>query len=149
MEPAAFKATFSDFRLVKGRKQAQFVFEVPLEQADKALDCLGGVPRSDNETWVGIAKLSLKDEAEKKPEKPRKRFDELPISQQCALTCADVGFQRWLNVSDEKAAAERVRIICMVESRSELDRNESAARLWAQINQTFLSETGRMPEARG
>ncbi len=35
-------ATFSDFRLVKGRKVCQLVCEVPLEQADAALAALGG-----------------------------------------------------------------------------------------------------------
>jgi hypothetical protein len=31
-EPAAVKATFSDFRLIKGRKQAQLVLEIPIEE---------------------------------------------------------------------------------------------------------------------
>jgi hypothetical protein len=42
---AAIKATFSDFRLIKGRKQAQLVLEVPIEQADNALAALGGIPQ--------------------------------------------------------------------------------------------------------
>jgi hypothetical protein len=29
-EPAAQKATFSDFRLIKGRKQAQLILEIPI-----------------------------------------------------------------------------------------------------------------------
>jgi hypothetical protein len=56
--PAAFKATFSDFRLVKGRKVAQIVVEVPIEEADNALKALGGIPRPDLERWVAVARLS-------------------------------------------------------------------------------------------
>lgn len=55
--PAAFKATF-DFRLVKGRKVAQIVVEVPIEEADNALKALGGIPRPDLERWVAVARLS-------------------------------------------------------------------------------------------
>lgn len=150
MNAAAFKATFSDFRLIKGRKQAQFVFEVPLEQADKALECLGGVPRPDNETWVGIARLA-EQKAEPKPQEPkaRKRFDELPLSQQCALRCADTVFQFWCNVATEQGAADRVRSICGIQSRAELDSDERAARLWKQIEHDFLTGTGRIAEQRG
>lgn len=56
--PAATLATFSDFRIVKTRKLAQFVFEVPIEDADKALAALGGLPRSDGERWCGIALIT-------------------------------------------------------------------------------------------
>jgi hypothetical protein len=55
--PAAIKATFADFRIIKTRKLAQFVFELPIEQADAALVALGGLPRSDAERWAAIALL--------------------------------------------------------------------------------------------
>lgn len=58
MAEAVTRATFSDFRLIKGRKVAQFVFEVAAEQADDALDALGGLPRADVDRWCAIARLS-------------------------------------------------------------------------------------------
>jgi hypothetical protein len=56
-EPSAIKATFADFKIVKTRKLAQLIFEIPIEQADSALAALGGIPRSDAERWVAIALL--------------------------------------------------------------------------------------------
>ena len=53
----AIAGTFSDFRLIKGRKVAQFIIEVPLETADQALAALGGIPNPHAEKWVGIARL--------------------------------------------------------------------------------------------
>jgi hypothetical protein len=57
MTAAAFEATFSDFKIIRGRKVAQVVLEVPLEAADTALRVLGGVPRPDAECWVAVARL--------------------------------------------------------------------------------------------
>lgn len=56
--PAAFKASFADFRLIKGRKVAQVIVEVPLEEADNALAALGGLPRPDVDRWVAVARLN-------------------------------------------------------------------------------------------
>lgn len=67
--PSAFQATFSDVRLVKGRKVCQLVFELPLEGADAALSALGGFPRPDREVWVGVARLDL-PKGDSEPPKP-------------------------------------------------------------------------------
>ena len=52
-----FKGAYADFKLIKTRKQAQFIFEVPLEDATAALKVMGGLPRPDQETWAAIAVL--------------------------------------------------------------------------------------------
>ena len=57
--PAAFQATYSDFKLIKGRKCAQIILEVDIERADAALEALGGVPQPHRETWVGVARIDL------------------------------------------------------------------------------------------
>ena len=56
MTDAAILATFSDFALVRSRKVARLIFEVPIEQAKKALDTLG-MPDPAGETWCGIARV--------------------------------------------------------------------------------------------
>lgn len=61
-EPAAFSATYSDWKIVKGRKVVQIVFEVPVEAAGHAYNVLDGMPRFGAEKWFGIARL------EKQPE---------------------------------------------------------------------------------
>lgn len=55
--PAAFSATYSDLKLIKTRKVVQFVFEVPLEAAEHAMNVLGGMPSPMSEKWFAIARL--------------------------------------------------------------------------------------------
>ncbi len=55
--PAAFKATYSDWKLVKTRGVVQVIFEVPLADSDTAYEILGGMPNHANERWFGIAAL--------------------------------------------------------------------------------------------
>jgi len=146
MEAAAISATFSDFRIVKGRKVAQLVLEVPLEKANSALAALGGIPQPATETWVAVARLTAEPKSEKPKE--RRRFEELPLSQQAALRCNDPEFQGWLDVANADRAAAEVRLRCAVKSRAELDSNNFAADLWRDLDSCFLSETGRVTEQR-
>lgn len=60
--PAAFSATYSDLRLIKGRKVVQFVFEVPLEAAEHAMNVLGGMPSPMSEQWFAIARMQKPQE---------------------------------------------------------------------------------------
>lgn len=62
-EPAAILATFSDVKLIKGRKVAQLIFEIPLEQAHSALNVLG-MPQTEVDVWCGIAKLKSKPQTQ-------------------------------------------------------------------------------------
>lgn len=114
MKPAAFKATYSDFRLVKGRKIAQFIFEVPLEGADEALEILGGVPRPDREAWCAVARLqgsevtppatedtvpSAQPAPVPTPDKPArasKSWHEMDYAQQAGVLCNDPKFRAFL-----------------------------------------------------
>lgn len=153
MAPPAFKAAFSDFKLVKTRKVAQLIFEVPVEGADAALQTLGGLPRSDAEVWCGIARLA--------PEKPatasrnanggdakeRRPFKELPFPQQAALRCADLEFQQFLGVGSADRAADRVRDRCGVPSRSEIRPETSAGILWERLNAEFTAWRHEAPIA--
>lgn len=127
-ELAAIRATFSDLRIVKGRKVAQLVMEIPIEQADHALAVLGGIPRSDKEVWVGIARLDPDKIAASREDGPpcpsgigtppesaesvapaasktRKPFHELRPSQQAGIRCNDSDFWQWL---DTQLAARRI-----------------------------------------
>jgi len=159
----AFRAAYADLKVVKTRQVAQFVFEVPLAEADAALEVLGGVPRPDVEVWAAIARLDPKA-AQRPPaaqieapaydrsasfpnEKEHKRFDMLPLAQQAGIRCGDVAFWRFLNdehfaeghgtVEDAEAAAVAVRRFCGVASRSELKSNTEAGHAWAHLNREF------------
>lgn len=133
----AIRASFSDFRIVKGRKVAQLVMEVPIEQADAALRALGGVPSPDVDRWVGIAPLT-EEAATRQPENaPRRNWDALTYCQQAGIRCSDPEFQAWLSVTDEIEAAAHVREHCQVDSRTELDRTRDAAERWRQMDRDF------------
>lgn len=58
MTPAAFSASYSDWRVIKGRKCVQIVFEITLEKADEAYRVLGGMPIAANEVWCAVARLN-------------------------------------------------------------------------------------------
>lgn len=144
----AFRATFSDFRIIKGRKVASICFEVPLEAADAALAVLGGVPRPDQEQWVAIARIT--EEAASKPPQPaqeptkeRRKFADLPYYQQAAMRCQEQAFRRFLEDvapatwEDHKDAAAVVRRICGVESRSQIVAGSKAGDTWEQLSEHF------------
>ncbi len=143
--PAAFKATYADLKLIKGRKTAQFVFEVPIELADEAMKVLGGVPRPDAETWVGIALLRPEKAAlpEPVPYKERRAFSDLPLPQQVALRCNDKQFWEFVNhqAFGDGASAETVAVYvrkyCEVNSRSEIRPGSYAAKKWKQLDDAF------------
>lgn len=100
--PAAFKATFSDWRTVKGRKQLQLIFEVPLEQQEQVLTMLGA-PSPSDPAWCGIALLDKKalqgsSEPVSKPvpTKDRRNWNELPPATQAGIRCAEPAFWKFL-----------------------------------------------------
>lgn len=146
MNARAFKAAWADFKLIKTRKVAQLVFEVPIEGADEALALLGGVPRPDSEVWAGIARLA--DGKEQSLESPQKaqetrRFLTMPMAQQAALRCQDATFRAFLrevkctSTFNSAEAADAVRDICGVGSRAQLNTNAEAAAKWRQLNLHF------------
>ena len=146
-ERAIFQATFSDIKIIKGRKVGQIVLELPLEGIDEALKALGGVPRPDREVWVVVAKLDPKA-VQKPPEKPKRQ---LTPSQECALLCEEPKFRVFLQErrfyegeygclgvpEDADEAAAWVREVCEVISRAEFDTDPEAAARWHKLHTDF------------
>lgn len=120
-DAAAFKACFTDWRLIKGRKVVQVVLELPIEQADQAYQALGGMPNPAQSAWVAVARLkperqvvpnrnndssSERDNAQpaSEPEPPvraRKPVaSEKRLAQQAGIMCSDKMFQRFLAVHE-------------------------------------------------
>lgn len=57
-----------------------------------------------------------------------------------ALRCREAAFQQFLGVDSDEAAAARVRQLCEVESRAELDRDPAAAARWNErIRRGYLN----------
>jgi len=141
-QPAAIRGTFADFRLIKGRKVAQMVIELPIEEADAALATLGGLPQPASERWVAIARLNGSAE-EKSPE--QRRWEDLKLSMQAGIRCAEVAFWRFLSwefpdwgpVSSEDEAAMVVRVFCKIDSRKQLNLDASAAEKWRDLEASY------------
>lgn len=159
----AILATFSDLRIVKGRKVAQLVFEVALEQTDAALAILGGVPMPDRERWVGIAPVEPKitagsasqpagslpppgDAEEASPAaKPKQRWDDMPIAQRAGRMCADPLFWPVLGAGDEVEAAIVFRARCGVTSRTLIDGNPKAMDTFHRLETEYKAAKGWIP----
>lgn len=156
MSASAFRASYSDWRLVKTRGVVQCVFEVPLADADKAYEVLGGMPNASNERWFGIAALKqevpgsgdLTSESNpvssRLPSQTKRNFRDLPPAQQAGIRCEEPTFiaflkeQRaddWHESADD--AASCVRLICGVQSRSDLATNHKARIMWNCLNEQF------------
>ena|SRR5581483_1265781 len=133
---AAIRGTFADFRLIKGRKVAQLVVELPIEEADGALATLGGLPRPDREAWVALARLNV---TSVKPT-PTK------LAMIAGMRCEDPIFQRFLieelgvdAPQDGDTAAEFVRRYCRVDSRKQLNLDPDAMDRWRDLDGKFIA----------
>lgn len=137
--PAAFEATYSDWKLVKSRKVVQIVLEVPMEKADHAYQVLGGMPNHAAEAWLAVAKL---DKSVAQPE--RRKWADLPLSQQAAIRCNEMAFREFCALEDPNfkaydldMAADHVRQLCGVQSRKDLDTNKVAASKWREYDALY------------
>ena len=172
MTAAAFTASFADFRLVKGRKVAQIVVEVPIEAADHALEVLGGVPRPDAERHVAVARIQIPLGADEVAADGSAAADHPPPSERSAapggtkrertlpekvgMRCADKRFQAWIAgyvgwpgaATSAEETAGAVRGWCRVKSRAEILPGTDAAAAWLKLETQFLAESGQMAERR-
>lgn len=143
----AFRATFSDMKLVKTRQVAQLIFEIPIEEFDAAYEVLGGMPVPAKERWFGIA--AIRKEASPKPEptspaaRAKRDWRDISPQQQAGIRCEEPTFAAYLkeNFKDDwheaSEPAECVRLICGVQSRSELATNQKARVIWHQLDTTY------------
>jgi len=164
----AFRAAYADLKIVKTRGVCQVILELPLEQADAALEILGGVPRPDREVWVGVARLTEDGAVTSSPpteqhdgshtHKDRRPFHTLPLPTQAALLCQDERFQTWaaklssghsvLYGEWESAAREVILAECGITSRSELRPETKAAHGFLALVERYRRETGLEAEPR-
>lgn len=153
-ETAAFKATYSDWKLIRTRGVVQVVMEVPLAEADAAYGVLGGMPNPANETWFGIAPINLHKPAKENktsvaptprqdPKSVGGKWRDLQPAAQAGIRCAEPTFRVFLcemhgyDASSDELAAKAVRDFCGVNSRVELAANHKARVLWHQLDEQF------------
>jgi hypothetical protein len=143
-QPAAIQATFSDVKLIRSRKVCQLVLEIPLEQADAALSTLGGIPQPHSERWVALARLNGYA-PEPKPDKEKQRWEDLKLSMQAGIRCSEPAFWEFVrkevrgarDVRDEATAANWLRWLLGIDSRSGLNDNPAAAERWRDLDRSY------------
>jgi hypothetical protein len=157
----AFRAAFSDMKLVKTRQVAQLIFEIPIEEFDAAYEVLGGMPVPSKERWFGIAALkSPAEEARARPDQEiphhtrpdraaREKMDwrDMQPAAQCALRCNDATFRAFLTEEHSfrprtgedaaEQAAAFIRNWFGIKSRSELSTDHKKRVLWKQFDDSF------------
>lgn len=165
-KPTAVLATFVNAKPVPTRSTLQLIFEVAIEQADEAMAALGGYPLPQESRWVGIAlapkerkEVEARSSAEEQlpskqevagsnpaaPTKERKAFSEYKPSQRAGMLCSDDNFMLFLseqlgheyNAFTMEGAAERVREICDVVSRSQFDTDPKAEQRWNFLESAY------------
>lgn len=154
----AFRATFSDMKLVKTRQVAQLIFEIPIEEFDAAYEILGGMPVPSKERWFGIAAIKPPAQQEEARAAPRpsarpnshpptggakRPYLSLSPQQQAGMRCEEPMFMAFLREQrpddwhEAPSAAECVRLICGVGSRAELATNHKARVIWHQLDSQY------------
>lgn len=112
-EPAAFRCTYSDWKLIRTRKIVQLVFEVAVEQADVAYRVLGGMPNSAVESWCAIARLDPAVVKQESEVMPNIRTSDRPTG--CDTSPAsgpDIPARARKPVDPQKKLAQRAGILC-------------------------------------
>lgn len=155
----AFRASYADLKVIKTRQCVQVIFEVPITDFDAAYEVLGGLPNSATERWFGIAaiksekevmpypqrKLETRPDQDHRPQPDRAKRDwrDLGPDQQAGIRCAEPIFAAFLKEQrpddwhEAPDAAECVRLICGVQSRSELATTQKARVIWKQLDDQF------------
>jgi hypothetical protein len=146
-EHAVIAASYSDFKLVRSRNVAQIVLELPIEEAEGAIQKFG-IPQPGHEIRVAVA-LLVDQPAKHVPsidasDRGRMAYDSSTPGEQAvtrsALLARDPEFHRWANVQDENGAAEFIRRRCMVHSRGQIAKDERAFQAFKELENDFRTD---------
>jgi hypothetical protein len=152
----AFRATYSDWKLIKTRGVVQVVMEIPVGESDAAYEVLGGMPVHGKERWFGIAAINLSQAKEDAPAKPgqnapkpdrvkqgKRDWRDMPYSQQAAIRVGEATFAAYLREEhpndwhETHDADACLKLMCGIESKRELATSGKPATLWFQIDSAY------------
>jgi len=151
-DPAIIQGTFSSMKHVPSRNVMQLIIEVAIEQADHALNALGGLPLPGAAKFVAIALLDHKVIQSQKPAKTEKSkigLNEMEKARiRAVMLCDDVAFIKWIGAIDAVDAADKMRLAIKAKSRSLIGKERDVFSSFLAFETKFKQETGRMAEAR-
>ena len=88
-----------------------------------------------------LALVAVEIGDDEQPVQPRTRVG--PLALLAIQLCKNPEFQTFIEVESESAAAEHIKTECRIESRTELDTDQDAARLFhAKFRVPFLAQKG-------
>lgn len=146
------QATYADLKTVKTRSVCQVVLEMPIEALTDVVRLLGA-PVPGNEVWVAVARLNLaakaeepaqiehaNDDMEDEPGKPPR-----PLSQVAGMLCNTPTFQQFIREKSDGwdhrptslEAADWLRAVCGIQSRSELNTHPVATERFKKIRANY------------
>lgn len=126
MREKIIQGTYADFKIVKTRSVAQFVVEIPLEQADAAIQMFG-LPKASVEQWVAIA--ALREQAVVKNQEGAEAI------KLAGMLCNNPEFGVFLrdemrmpevNPTDNESVAQGLRATLGIKSRTEFHADDDA-----------------------
>jgi hypothetical protein len=144
---AAIEGQLVSIKNVSTHKSACLTIHVPEEYALKVIEAFGW-PTMVAPVPVAIAKLDL---AVKQAvtadvaQKPKRKWDELSLTQRAGILCEEGGFQKFLEENypgswehHKRNAAAFVREFCCdIQSRAELDTNELAGQHFIALEAAY------------
>lgn len=161
-DDAITQARFVDYARVATRNAFKLIFEIPLENADKALEVLGGTPVTGKEKWCALALLDpalfeKKGQAEQQPASPPPSPEKVkestpflhkPRSQQAGMLLNDPQFRAWWGPDDgsewNTVEADRaLKAQLHIASKRDLDQPGPAADAWDRLVAQFRADTGQ------
>lgn len=137
MSNRLMQGTYSDFKLIKGRKVCQMIIEFPSEAADTVAATFG-MPQPHIEKWVAVALLN--EQAVVKNQNASKAI------QEAGILCKEPRFGSWLRESrgmtevdpaDPNTIAEALRAILGVRSRADLSSDNEALQVWYSLKSSY------------
>jgi hypothetical protein len=139
MTNKVIQGTYADFKLIKSRNVAQFIIEVPIEQAKAAISMFG-VPTPQEEQWVAVAALETRS--------VQSQEEKYSAVKSAAMLCQSIDFAKFLkakydpslaNHPSGEEVASSLRAILGITSRSELHENEKALMAFERLKGEYHS----------
>lgn len=160
---AIFQGAYTDLKFVKTRSVCQVIVELPIERAADFVAAFGA-PLPGAEIPVALARIDPKKPASEPRNAPdkasapreRQKFSTMPLSAQAAIRCDDPDFRRFLGdrlgsyiaVQPDDAANE-VRQICGVISRSKISDSDRSGEKWRALDAEYQNWKHSVPSYEG
>lgn len=141
---AAIEGQLVDAKNIAVHKTLRLSIDVPVERAQDVLAAFGW-PTMASPVPVALARILPESERKKEPQpdKPKRNWNELSRAQQAGIACNEKGFWTFLGerhatyVNGADDAADIVRKLCDVGSRSQIDGNEKAVARWDRLHSEY------------